>query len=82
MTMKCKDGMKCHGKAMCKGEMKCDMSKCATMTRDECAKMCDEKGCSKEEKDMCLSHYGKDGKYIANKNSDCKKNKKDCCKEH
>ena len=29
---------------------KCDMSKCATMTKDECAKMCDSLGCSAEEK--------------------------------
>jgi len=84
---KCDDKkMECQGEMSCdqKGNMmdKCDMSKCAKMTKDECAKMCDENGCSKEEKEMCLSHYGKDGKYIANKNSDCKKNKKDCCKEH
>ncbi|RTY92474.1 sodium-translocating pyrophosphatase [Flavobacterium sp. GT3R68] len=44
---------------------KCDMSKCATMTKEECAKMCDEKGCSAEEKAMCLSHYDADGKFIA-----------------
>lgn len=44
---------------------KCDMSKCATMTKDECAKMCDEKGCTPEEKEMCLSHYDANGKFIA-----------------
>ena len=77
----CKDGMKCHGKAMCKGEMKCDMSKCATMTRDECAKMCDEKGCSAEEKAICMAHYGKDGKWIGGKGNECTK-KKACCKGH
>jgi K(+)-stimulated pyrophosphate-energized sodium pump len=78
--MECQVEMSCDQKGNMMG--KCDMSKCAKMTQDECAKMCDENGCSKEEKEMCLSHYGKDGKYIANKNSDCKKNKKDCCKEH
>jgi K(+)-stimulated pyrophosphate-energized sodium pump len=77
----CKDGMKCHGKAMCKGEMKCDMSKCATMTKDECAKMCDEKGCSAEEKAICMAHYGKDGKWIGGKGNECTK-KKACCKGH
>ena len=30
----------------------CDMSKCATMTKEECAKMCDEKGCTPEQKEM------------------------------
>jgi K(+)-stimulated pyrophosphate-energized sodium pump len=49
------------------GEMmgKCDMSKCATMTKDECAAMCDSLKCTPEEKEMCLSHYGADGKFIA-----------------
>jgi K(+)-stimulated pyrophosphate-energized sodium pump len=46
---------------------KCDMSKCATMTKDECAAMCDSLKCSPEEKEMCLSHYDKDGKFIAPK---------------
>ncbi len=48
---------------------KCDMSKCATMTKDECAKMCDSLGCSPEEKEKCLSHYNKDGKFIASKDA-------------
>jgi K(+)-stimulated pyrophosphate-energized sodium pump len=77
----CKEGMKCHGEGMCKGEMKCDMSKCATMTKEECAKMCDEKGCSAEEKAICMAHYGKDGKWIGGRGSECTK-KKDCCKGH
>ncbi len=57
----CKDGMM----------GKCDMSKCATMTKDECAKMCDSLQCTPEQKEACLSHYGADGKFIADK--------KDCC---
>jgi K(+)-stimulated pyrophosphate-energized sodium pump len=44
---------------------KCDMSKCATMTKEECAKMCDEKGCTPEQKEMCMSHYDANGKFIA-----------------
>ncbi len=52
---------------------KCDMSKCATMTKDECAKMCDSLGCSAEEKEMCLSHYDADGKFVA------KEGEKACC---
>ncbi len=46
--------------------MGCDMSKCATMTKDECAKMCDENGCTPEQKEMCLSHYDANGKFTAN----------------
>ena len=59
------------------GEMmgKCDMSKCATMTKDECAKMCDEKGCISAEKEMCLSHYDASGKYVAPKEA------MECCAE-
>ena len=72
----CKSGMqsgKCKEGAQMIG--KCDMSKCATMTKDECAKMCDEKGCSAEEKATCLSHYDKNGKWIGGKGM------KDCCKK-
>jgi K(+)-stimulated pyrophosphate-energized sodium pump len=74
----------CHGKdkACCKDKemnMKCDMSKCANMTQAECAKMCDEKGCSPEEKAICMSHYGKDGKWIGGDKMECKSDKKECC---
>jgi len=85
-----KDGKSCHGgAASCdhhkKGETmigKCDMSKCATMSKDECAKMCDSLGCSAEEKEMCLAHYGKDGKFIGGgkceKEGACCADKKAC----
>jgi len=46
---------------------KCDMSKCATMTKDECAAMCDSLKCTPEEKEMCLSHYNNNGKFVAPK---------------
>lgn len=52
---------------------KCDMTKCATMTKDECAKMCDSLGCSAEEKEMCMSHYDANGKFVA------KEGEKSCC---
>ena len=42
----------------------CDMSKCASITKDECAKMCDDNGCTPEQKEMCLSHYDANGKFI------------------
>ncbi len=59
-------------------EMTCDMSACATMTKEECAQMCDAKGCSAEEKATCMAHYGKDGKWLGDANK-CSKDKKDCC---
>jgi K(+)-stimulated pyrophosphate-energized sodium pump len=51
----------------------CDMSKCATMTKEECAKMCDEKGCTPEQKEMCMSHYDANGKFIADDKACCAK---------
>jgi K(+)-stimulated pyrophosphate-energized sodium pump len=44
---------------------KCDMSKMAAMTKDECAAMCDEMGCSPADKAMCLAYYGDNGKFLA-----------------
>lgn len=60
-------------KKECTAEMngKCDMSKCATMTKEECAKMCDSLGCTPEQKEACLSHYGADGKFIADEKPSC-----------
>ncbi len=57
----------------CEGEMmgKCDMSKCKDMTKEECAAMCDSLKCTPEQKEACLSHYGADGKFIAEKKEDC-----------
>ncbi len=71
------DNKMCHdGQAM---NTKCDMSKCAEMTKDECAKMCNVEGCSPKEKEMCMAHYGKDGKWLGN-TKECAKDKKACCK--
>jgi len=41
------------------------MSKCATMYKDECAKMCEEKGCTPEQREICMSQFDANGKYIA-----------------
>jgi K(+)-stimulated pyrophosphate-energized sodium pump len=49
---------------------KCDASKMTTMTKDECAKMCKEKGCSVEETARCLANYDANGKYL-HKKTDC-----------
>jgi K(+)-stimulated pyrophosphate-energized sodium pump len=57
---------------------KCDMSKCATMTKDECAAMCDSLKCSPEQKEMCLSNYDANGKFVAPK--ECEEGEsKSCC---
>jgi len=62
VKMECKEG----------GMMgKCDMSKCATMTKEECSAMCDSLQCTPEQKEACLSHYGADGKFIAEKKMEC-----------
>jgi len=51
-------------KTDCKNMMaKCDMSKCATMTKDECAAMCDKNGCSAEDKAKCMAMYDENGKF-------------------
>ena len=58
-------------KMECKDIGKCDMSKCKDMTKEECAAMCDSLKCTPEQKEACLSHYGADGKFIAEKKDDC-----------
>ena len=64
---------KCAG---CKAKAnKCDMSECSKMNKEECAKMCDVKGCSAEEKAMCLAHYDDDGNWKG-----CEEDKS-CCKK-
>ena len=50
---------------------KCDMTKMTSMTKDQCAAMCDSLKCSPYEKQMCLSHYGADGKFITEEKMDC-----------
>lgn len=43
---------------------KCDMTQCASMSKEECAKMCDSLGCSAECKAECMSLYDENGKFI------------------
>ena len=45
----------------------------ANMTKEECAKMCDENGCTAEEKEMCMAQYDADGKYAGNEMECCTK---------
>ncbi|MSP85383.1 MAG: sodium-translocating pyrophosphatase, partial [Flavobacteriaceae bacterium] len=54
---------------------KCDMRKCAEMTKDECAAMCDSLKCSPEQKEMCLAHYDANGKFLGSEE------KMECCVE-
>ncbi len=69
----CKPAMECSvGADNCSSMNKCDMSKCATMTKVQCATYCDSMGCSPEHKAECLANYDANGKYVG---------KKDCCKE-
>ena len=78
------DTTKCEmidGKCVPINTGKCDMSQCAKMTKEECSKMCDSKGCSPEEKAMCLSNYGEDGKWIGNQTGKCENSNKECCKK-
>src|SRR5262249_53764932 len=44
--------------AMACSDMKCDMSKCMMMTKEQCAHYCDSMGCTPEQKAMCMSHAG------------------------
>ncbi len=55
----------------CKEMSKCDMSKCATMTKEQCAAMCDSMGCDSAEKAMCMAHYDANGKWIGGDSKDC-----------
>jgi K(+)-stimulated pyrophosphate-energized sodium pump len=41
----------------------CDMDKCMTMSKEECAAYCDSMKCTPEQKEMCQSMYGADGKF-------------------
>ena len=64
----------CCAMSEVKTEMKCDASKMPMMTKEECAKMCDEMGCTAAEKADCMAHFDENGKFTGAK--DCKKA---CC---
>jgi K(+)-stimulated pyrophosphate-energized sodium pump len=56
----------------------CDMSKCATMTKDECAAMCIENKCTPEQTAKCMAVYDENGKFIATNGCETAECKKDC----
>jgi K(+)-stimulated pyrophosphate-energized sodium pump len=58
----------------------CDMSKCVEMTKEECAAYCDSMKCSPEQKEMCQSMYGADGKFDMEKcKAMCKSKMSEAC---
>ncbi|HRN98319.1 MAG TPA: sodium/proton-translocating pyrophosphatase, partial [Flavobacterium sp.] len=59
----------------CKMMGKCDPAKMAGMTKEECAKMCDEMGCTAAEKEACLANFDADGKFVGGSDMACCKNK-------
>ena len=83
MKSKCStqmDASCCHTEKM---PSECKMEKCATMTKAECAKMCDESGCDAAQKAYCMSMFGADGKFIGAKcdmNKCMKMSKEECAK--
>ena len=65
------------------GMGKCDMTKCASMTKEQCAAMCDSVGCTADEKAYCMSMYGADGKFVGPKcdmNKCMNMSKEECAK--
>ena len=72
MNGKCSTEASCHGdKKACATKGKCDATMMASMTKEECAKMCDEKGCSAEEKAACLSNFDATGKFVGSDKGCC-----------
>jgi K(+)-stimulated pyrophosphate-energized sodium pump len=61
--MECCVGMDSMGMDHCGMMGDCDMEKCMTMTKEECAAYCDSMQCTPEQKEMCQSMYGADGKF-------------------
>jgi hypothetical protein len=74
-------GAACVEMQHCEKEMmgKCDMSKCATMTKEQCAAMCDSMGCDAAEKAACMGMYDADGKFIGKGHEGC--SNEPACKE-
>ena len=60
---------------------KCDMKICATLTKEQCAKMCDSLGCSAEEKTQCMTMYNAQGQFIGSEDACCKGDAATCEKD-
>ena len=74
-------GAACVEMQHCEKEMmgKCDMSKCATLTKEQCAAMCDSMGCDSTEKAACMGMYDAAGKFIGIGHEGC--SNEPACKE-
>ena len=75
------NGAACVEMQHCEKEMmgKCDLSKCATMTKEQCAAMCDSMGCDSTEKAACMGMYDAEGKFIGKGHEGC--SNEPVCKE-
>ncbi len=60
---------------------KCDIKVCATLTKEQCAAMCDSLKCSAEEKAHCMSMYNAEGKFIGSGEDACCKGEEEKCEK-
>ena len=67
------DPKKCHMEGM-----KCDLSKCSEMTKEECRANCEKEGCSAEATEMCMSMYNEAGEFVGHVDDKCCKDKVSC----
>ncbi|PHX91788.1 MAG: sodium-translocating pyrophosphatase [Flavobacteriales bacterium] len=63
----------------CKSMSTCDMDKCATLSKEECRKMCEANLCDSSEKAACMAMYDSNGKFIGSPKSEC--SNESTCKE-
>jgi K(+)-stimulated pyrophosphate-energized sodium pump len=78
-----KDKMEMHDGHHGMKHTKCDVSVCATMSKDQCAKMCDSMGCDSTQRAYCMSLYNDKGEFVGPCMSSCGKkcsNKEECLK--
>lgn len=83
----CKKEVSCKKEKSCKKDTKCTAEANATMkmcckdagkemasiTKEECMKMCEEKGCTAEQKAECMKNFDAEGNFIGTKKECCKK---------
>ncbi|MDB4074901.1 sodium-translocating pyrophosphatase [Crocinitomicaceae bacterium] len=67
------DPKKCHMEGM-----KCDLSKCSEMTKEECRANCEKERCSAEAIEMCMSMYNEAGEFVGHDDKKCCKDKASC----
>ena len=67
------DPKKCHMEGM-----KCDLSKCSEMTKEECRANCEKERCSAEAIEMCMSMYNEAGEFVGHDDKKCCKDRASC----